>query len=104
MSGSAQTFAVLSRMSKPGTDAFAKDFSFELSENSQQSGHGAAGGRGQIESLGQRHEADTEMLQFLQSGEQIGDRSSPAIQAPDQHHVDLPSPGGFDQLLPHLPL
>jgi hypothetical protein len=101
---SAQTFAVLSRMSKPGTDAFAKDFSFELSENSEKSGHGAAGGRGQIESLGKRDEADAEMLQFLQSGKQVGDRSPPAVQTPDQYHVDLPAPGGFDQPFPHLPL
>ena len=63
--GSAQTFAVLSRMSKSGADAFAKDFSFELREDGQQSGHSATGGRGQIESFGQRHEADAEMLQFL---------------------------------------
>src|SRR5690349_636778 len=63
--GSAQTFAVLPRMSKPCTDAFAKDFSFELGEDGEQPGHSAAGGRGQIESFGERHEADAEMIELL---------------------------------------
>ena len=102
--GSAQALAVLPGMGKPGTNAFTQNLAFELGEHGQQCGHGSAGGRGQIESLGERHEADAEMLQFLQRGEQVGDRPAPAIQAPDQHHVDLPAPGGFDQLLPHLTL
>ena len=49
-------------------------------------------------------EADAEMFQFLQSGEQVGYRSSPAVQSPYHNHVDLSSPCGFHQLLPHLPL
>jgi hypothetical protein len=51
--GTAQTLAVGSRVGKAGTDAFAQNLSFELSEDSEQASHGAAGGRGQIESLGE---------------------------------------------------
>jgi len=49
----------------PSTDAVTQNFAFELSEDCQQSSHGSAGGRGQVESLGERHEADAEVLQFL---------------------------------------
>ena len=69
---SAETFAVLPRMGKPGANALAQNLTLELGERSQQCGHGAAGGRGQIKSFGERHEADAEMLQFLQSREQVG--------------------------------
>ena len=41
-------------------------------------------------------ESNPEMLQFLQSGQQIGHGSAPAIQPPDQHDIDLlPATGGF---------
>jgi hypothetical protein len=39
-------------------------------EDGQQSGHSATSGRNQIESFGERHEADPEMLQLLQCGEE----------------------------------
>lgn len=63
--GTAQPLAVGSRVGKTSADAFAQNLSFELGEDCEQSGHGAAGGRGQIESLSQRHEANTQMFQFL---------------------------------------
>ena len=102
--GSAQTFAVLSGMGETSPNALAQDLALELGEHGQQCGHGTAGRRGQIQRLGQRDEADAEMLQFLQGGQQIGDRSSPSVQPPHQHHIDFPAPRGFHQLLPHLPL
>ena len=44
------------------------------------------------------------MLQFLKCNEQIGDRSSPAIEPPHQHDIDLPAPRSFQQPLPQLAL
>jgi hypothetical protein len=44
------------------------------------------------------------MLQFLQGGEQIGNRPAPAIQAPHKDYVDVPTSGGLHQFLTHLPL
>ena len=91
--GTAQPLAVLSRMRQAGANAFAQNLSFELSEDGQQPSHGAACGRGQIESLGERHEADAEMLQFLQGGKQIGDQSAPAVEPP---HKELKDWLGYD--------
>src|SRR5262249_10578868 len=52
-----------------------------------------------IERLGQRHETDTEVIEFLKSGQPFRHRPSPAIEAPDQHDVDLPPTGGCRQPL-----
>ena len=65
----------------------------------QQSSHGAARRRGQIQSFGQRHEPDAEVIQFLQCGHQIRQRASPPVQTPDQHDVDLAASGCLHQLL-----
>ena len=61
----AEAFALLPGMGQTGADTFAKDLPFELGEHGEQSGHGAACGRGQIECFGQRHETHSEMLKFL---------------------------------------
>jgi hypothetical protein len=97
VAGAAQTLAVLPGMSESSPYAFSEDFALEGSEHCQQPSHRTTGRRGQVQRLGQRYEADAEMLQFLQSGEQIGDRSSPAVQPPHQHHIDLPAPRSFQQ-------
>jgi hypothetical protein len=39
------------------------------------------------------------MFQFLQRAEQVSDRAAPAIQAPDQHGIDLAAARGFQQFL-----
>ena len=58
----------------------------------------------QVQRPGQRYEADAQMLEFQHCGEQIGDRSSPAVQPPHQNDIDLPAPRSFRQLLPQLAL
>src|SRR5579864_4576477 len=55
---SAEALAVLPGMSQSGANAFTQNLAFELGEDCQQRGHGAAGRCGQIESLGERDEAD----------------------------------------------
>jgi hypothetical protein len=42
------------------------------------------------------------MPQFLKCGVQVGHLSTPAVQPPDQHCVDLPAPRSLQQLLPQL--
>src|ERR1035437_6219613 len=91
-------------MSEFRPNSFPKDFALEGGENGQQRGHCTTRRSGQVERLGQRHEADAEMLQFLQSREQVGYRSSPAVQTPHHNNVDLSSPCRFQQFLPTLPL
>src|SRR5664280_1133030 len=91
-------------MGKASPYSFPKDFALEGGENGQQRGHRTTRRSGQVERLGQRHEADAEMLQFLQSREQVGYRSSPAVQTPHHNNVDLSSPCRFQQFLPTLPL
>jgi hypothetical protein len=89
-------------MGEASTDSFAQHLAF--GEDGEQRGHGATSRRGQVERLGQRHVADAEMLQFLQSREQVGYRSSLAVQTPHHNNVDLSSPCSFQQFLPTLPL
>ena len=84
---------------KPSPSSFPQNLPFELGEDRQQSGHRSTGGRGQVQRLGQRHEAHAEMLQFLERRQQIRYRPAPAVQPPDQHHIDLPAAGGLQQFL-----
>src|SRR5579864_294015 len=99
-----QTFSVLPRMGQSSTDPFAQNLALELGEHSQQSGHGSPEGRSQVQRLGQRYEPDAEMLKFLQRRQQVRHRSAPAVQAPHQYHVDLPTARGVQQFFPHLTL
>ena len=45
---------------------------------------------------------DAEMIQFLECGDQIRQRSSPAVQTPDEHDIDLAPSRCFHQLLPQF--
>jgi hypothetical protein len=91
-------------MSETGPHALPKDLALKGGENGQQRGHCTTRRCGQVQRLGQRYEADTEVFQLLQSGQQVGYRSSPAIQPPHQHHIDFTAACSFYYLLPSLPL
>ena len=86
-------------MGQASPSPFPQNLSFELGEDGQQSGHRSTGWRGQIQRLGQRHEADTEMLQFLKGRQQIRYRPAPAVQPPHQHDIDLAAACGLQQFL-----
>jgi hypothetical protein len=60
-----QPFPVLPRMGQASSSSLPQNLSFELGENREQTGHRATSWRGQIQCLGQRHEPDAKMLQFL---------------------------------------
>jgi hypothetical protein len=49
-----------------------------------------------------RLEPDAEVFQFLEGRQQIRYRPAPTVQSPDQHHIDLPAAGGFQQFLAGL--
>ena len=74
-----------------------RNFALEGGEDGQQRGHRATRRSGQVQRLGQRHEADTEVFQLLQRGQQVGYRSSPAVQPPNQHHIDFTATRSFYQ-------
>src|SRR5208337_2827993 len=99
-----QALPVLSCMGQAGANPLAQDLAFELGEYGQQTGHGSPAGRRQIQGLRQRYEPDPEMAEFLKRRHQVRHRSSPAVQSPHQHHIDLATGRGFQQLLPQLPL
>jgi hypothetical protein len=94
-----QPFPVLARMRQAGLGTFPQNLPFELGEDGQQASHSSTGGRSQVQRLGQRYETDSQMLQFLERRQQICDGPAPAIQSPDQHQVDFPATGGFQQFL-----
>ena len=84
-------------MCKAGPSSFPQNFSFELGEDRQQAGHCSPRRCRQIQRFGQGNETHSEMVQFLKRRQQIRNRAAPAIQAPHQHHIDLPATGGFQQ-------
>ena len=85
----AQPFPVLPGMGQAGASSLPQNLPFELGEDGQQAGHRSTRGRGQVQRLCQRNEADAEMLQFLERCQQIRDGAAPAVQPPHQHHIDL---------------
>jgi hypothetical protein len=95
----AQLFTALSCVGQASPSSFPQNLSFELSEDSQQTGHRATGWSRQIERFGQRDEADTEMIQFLESCQKVRHGPTPAIEAPHDHYIDLSAAGGLQQFL-----
>src|SRR5271165_6784619 len=91
-------------MSETGPPALPKDLALKGGENGQQRSHRTARRCGQVQRLGKRYEGDAEMLQFLQSREQVRYGSSPAVQPPHHNNVDISAPCRFQQFLPALPL
>src|ERR1700680_3454748 len=77
---------------------------FELREHREQPGHRAARWRSQIQRFSERYEADTQFGKFLQRDDQIDERPAPAIQPPDQHHIDLAPTRRCKQILAELTL
>jgi len=77
-----QAFPVLPCVGETGTDAFAKNLAFKLSEDREQAGHRSTSGRGQIERLSEGDGTYSKMLKFLERRNQIGDRPAPSIQSP----------------------
>jgi hypothetical protein len=61
----AQALAVLACVRQAGADSFPENLSFELGKDGQQACHRSTSGCGQIQRFGQRHETDSQMLQFL---------------------------------------
>jgi hypothetical protein len=82
-------------MSQSSSYAFPQDLAFEGGEDGHQPSHCTAARCGQVQRLGKRYEADAQMFQLLQSSQQIGDRSSPAIQPSHQDNADIPAPCRF---------
>jgi len=77
-----QALAVLAGVRQAGANSFPENLPFEFCKNGQQARHGSTGWGGQIQRLHERHESDSQMLQFLQGPEQVGYRSAPTIQPP----------------------
>ena len=77
----AQAFAVLPRLRQAGPSSLAQNLPFELREDGQQASHRATGWCGEIQGLGQRDKADSQMFQFLKDGTMKSAHS--AIPLPD---------------------
>jgi len=95
----AQSFPILPRMRQARSRSFAQNLTFELSKDRQQAGHGAACRSCEIQRFGQRHEAHSEVFQFLEGRQQVRHRSPPTVQPPHQHDIDLATAGRLHQFL-----
>jgi len=98
-SWAAEPFAVLPSMGQASEGSFAQNLPFELGEDGQQASLGSTGWCGEIQSFRERYEADAEMLEFLQCSEQVCDGPAPAVQSPNEHHIDLTATGSRQQFL-----
>ena len=95
-------FALQPRLSQPGARAFAQDLTFELREDCQQAGHRATGGVVRSSAS----VSDTNPTPQCSSSCSVASRSvttGPAIQSPDQPHIDLTAARPFHQLLAEFP-
>jgi hypothetical protein len=79
--------SLLACLSDPRSDAVTENIALELSEDGQHSGQGAPAGGGQLQGLGERHEADPEFIEFLQGADEVEQRSTPAIEPPATHTI-----------------
>ena len=94
-SGPAQFLPVLPGVGQAGARSVPQHLSFERGEDGQQSGHGSTGGRREIQRFGEGNETSAQMLQLLESRQQIRNGPPPAVQSPNQHHIDLAAARGF---------
>ncbi len=102
--GTAEPFAVQLRFGQSGAYPFAEKIAFELSEYGEQTGHGAARRSGHVECLGERYEGDPEIAEFMERRYQVGKRSSPSIEPPDENRVNFAAARGIQKLLAQFPL
>src|ERR1700757_3081076 len=80
-------------------NAFTQDSTFKLSKDPQHLSHCAARRRRQVKRLGYRDKVYSDCAQVLQTMGEIGERASPAIQAPDNNDIQLALFSEFDQFL-----
>ena len=99
----AKPFPILPGVRQTSPSSFPQYFPFEFSEYCEQASHRSSGGCGQIQSLSERNEPDTQMLQFLECCQQICYGSAPTVQPPHQDGIDLPATCGLSQLFAGLP-
>src|SRR5664279_1780398 len=84
-----QPFPVFPSMGQASPSSLTQDLPFEGGEDGQQASHRSTRGCSQVQRLGQRHEAHTEMLQLLECRQQIRYRPAPAVQSPYQYYICL---------------
>ena len=97
--GAAVRAAFFAGLGDSGFHSIAENVALELGEHRQHAGEGSSARRRQVERLAQRDEADLQLCQFLQGGDEVDERAAPAIEPPDDDDIDFPSTGGTQQVL-----
>ncbi len=77
----------------------AQNVALELGEHRQHAGERPPARRRQIERLAQRDKPHLQRCQFLQGGDEIDERPSPAIEPPHDDDIDFPPASGAYQFL-----
>src|SRR5450631_2370704 len=100
---------VLPCLCDPSLDAISQNVAFELREDGKHAGQGAPTGRGQVERLRERDEADPQLIEFLQGADEVEQRPPPTIEPPDhndiENDIELAAAGRFEHRLalwPHV--
>lgn len=86
-------------MGDAGLDALAKDLAFEFGEHRQHPGEGTTARCRHVEGFGEGDEADSEFDQLFERDHEIGERTAPPVQPPDDDGVHLTATDGGEQLL-----
>ena len=86
-------------MGNASLDALAEDLASEIGEHRQHPGKGTTARRRHVKSFGKGDEADPESDQFLERDHEIGERTAPPAQPPDDDGVHLAAADGREQFL-----
>ncbi len=87
-------------LSDAGLDAISQDVALELREDGEHAGERTTAWRCHVQGLREGDKADVERPELLQRADQVEERTSPPIQAPDQDGIYLAPASGIHHGFP----
>src|SRR3974390_471693 len=82
-----------------GAHSLDNQVAFELCDGADDGDHGPAQRAAGVDILAERDELDLQVIQLVQHFQQVFHRARQTIESPDQHHLELASPGIAHELV-----
>ena len=93
--GSSMRSAGFARLGDPRFDALSQDVALEFRKDGEHAGERSTARGGHVQCFRKRDESDAECAELLQGANQVEERASPSIQAPDEDGIDLTPASGI---------
>jgi len=93
--GSSMRSAGFASLGDAGFDAISQDVALELRKDGEHAGERSTARGGHVQCFRKRDKADAEGAQLLQGANQVEERASPSIKAPDEDGIDLTPASGI---------